>query len=73
MALFKNRRERDHELTIAGENAKLHAARSMAETARIEKRKNELEREQRDWMRMNPGKPISEFPVEIMNKYKDLF
>ena len=73
MSFFKSRQERDRELAEEGEKAKFQALRSAAETTRIEKKRNELAREQREWMRANPQKPLSEFPEEIMNKYKDVF
>jgi len=73
MSFFKSRQERDRELAEEGEKAKLHALRSAMETARIEERRKDLASEQREWMRMNPNKPISKFHEEVKDKYKDIF
>ena len=72
MALFRSRYDRDLELAEEWERAKFHEARVNAEHARIEKRRNEYAREIREWIQMNPNKPMSEFPAEITKKYGDL-
>ena len=75
MALFKNKQERNRERTQQiiddAEGASYQKIRSAADTARINKRRAELDREWREWKRMNPNSTT--IPKEILNKYRDIF